>query len=299
MSAICHQGEGIRGSGSKRAGFAVVALLQANTWVDPSPHHAQFVPVTDGVKLEVLDFGGSGRPLVLLAGLGNTAHVFDGFAPKLAKIGHVYAITRRGYGASSKPESGYDIERLSADVLAVLDSLRLEAPVLIGHSRAGAEMSYLATHRRERISGLIYLEAAYRYAYDIPGAFEKDFPNLPPPASSPPAVVRQPFTVPDAERRQPPALATASKQIQASSHQFTEIGLPALAIFASPHDIGAAPDPAFDRFDEAQVERQARAFERGVPGARVLRWPRASHYLFLTREADVIREVVEFLDSLR
>ena len=38
------------------------------------------------------------------------------------------------------------------------------------------------------------------------------------------------------------------------------------------------------------TERQARAFERGVPGARVLRWPRASHYLFLTRPADVIKK---------
>ena len=76
--------------------------------------------------------------------------------------------------------------------------------------------------------------------------------------------------------------------------------MPALAIFASPHDIGAAsPDPAFDRFDEAVTERQARAFERGVPGARVLRWPHASHYLFLTREADVLKEMSAFVRVLR
>ena len=76
--------------------------------------------------------------------------------------------------------------------------------------------------------------------------------------------------------------------------------MPTLAIFASPHDIGAAtPDPAFDKFDEALTERQARAFERGVSGARVLRWPHASHYLLLTREADVIKEVTAFITSLR
>jgi hypothetical protein len=39
--------------------------------------------VQEGVRLEVLDWGGSGRPLVLLAGGGDTAHVFDDFAPKL------------------------------------------------------------------------------------------------------------------------------------------------------------------------------------------------------------------------
>jgi len=53
------------------------------SWRDPSPHPVQFVTVEPGVRLEVLDCGGSGRPIVLLAGLGMTAHVFDGFAEKL------------------------------------------------------------------------------------------------------------------------------------------------------------------------------------------------------------------------
>ena len=55
------------------------------------------------MKLEVLDWGGSGRGLVLLAGLGSTAHVYDDFAPKLTSEYHVYGITRRGFGASSAP----------------------------------------------------------------------------------------------------------------------------------------------------------------------------------------------------
>src|SRR5271166_6597309 len=76
-------------------------------WHDPSPHEVQFVTVEEGVRLEVLDWGGRGRPVVLLAGSGNTAHVFDDFAPKLSEFCHVYAITRRGYGSSSHPGSGY------------------------------------------------------------------------------------------------------------------------------------------------------------------------------------------------
>jgi len=43
------------------------------------------------------------------------------------------------------------------------------------------------------------------------------------------------------------------------------------------------------------TERQARAFERGVPRARVLRWAHASHYLFLTQERDVVNEITSFL----
>jgi len=41
------------------------------------------VLAADTVRLEVLDFGGTGPPIVLLAGLGTSAHVFDEFAPKL------------------------------------------------------------------------------------------------------------------------------------------------------------------------------------------------------------------------
>jgi len=40
---------------------------------DQSPHTIRFVTVDKDVRLEVLDWGGSGRALVFLAGLGNTA----------------------------------------------------------------------------------------------------------------------------------------------------------------------------------------------------------------------------------
>ena len=83
----------------------------------------EFVTVDQNVRLEVLDWGGSGHSLVLLAGGGNTAHVFDGFAPKLAASYHVYGITRRGFGASSVPASGYEADRLGDDMRAVIDSL--------------------------------------------------------------------------------------------------------------------------------------------------------------------------------
>src|SRR5207344_3101927 len=96
---------------------------KAKSWKDPSKHRIQVVAVQDGVRLEVLDWGTAGRPVVLLAGLGNTAHVFDDFADKLSDTCHVYGITRRGYGASDRPESGYTAHHLVDDILQVLDSL--------------------------------------------------------------------------------------------------------------------------------------------------------------------------------
>ena len=135
---------------------------------DTSPHTVYFIPVDRGVKLEVLDWGGVGRPLVLLAGLGYDAHVFDKFAPKLTAHHHVYGITRRGFGASSAPapaNGNYSADRLGDDVLAVIDTLELERPVLVGHAKAGQELSSIGNRHPEKVAGLIYLDAGYSYAY--------------------------------------------------------------------------------------------------------------------------------------
>src|ERR1035437_4186603 len=114
-----------------------------------------FITVDKDVKLEVLDWGGSGRAVVLLAGGGNTAHVFEDFAPKLAASFHVYGITRRGFGAS-----GFSVlkqeDELGDDILEVIDSLKLNKPVLVGHSIAGAELSSVALSHPGRIAGLVY-----------------------------------------------------------------------------------------------------------------------------------------------
>lgn len=104
------------------------APSQTTAWHDPSPHRIQFVTVEENVRLEVLEWSGPGRNVVLLAGSGNSAHVFDEFAPKLAKRWRVYAITRRGYGASSQPASGYGDQRLTDDVFQVIDPLGIAAP---------------------------------------------------------------------------------------------------------------------------------------------------------------------------
>jgi pimeloyl-ACP methyl ester carboxylesterase len=66
---------------------------KATAWAIPNPHKVEFVEVEPGVKLEILDWGGTGRPLVLLTGLKDDAHVFDTFAPKLTAKYHVYGIS--------------------------------------------------------------------------------------------------------------------------------------------------------------------------------------------------------------
>ena len=186
--------------------FAVGLVTAALCAQDQSRHRVQFVAVDDAVRLEVLDWGGSGKPLVLLTGSGNTAHVFDEFAEKLIPFAHVYGITRRGFGASSHPESGYTDQRLADDVLRVLDSLNLVAPVLVGHSMGGNELTTVGSQHPDRISGLIYLDA---------GADPKDFP-----ASDPAYMALFEKLSPANRLAPPPRFPEAEYQASSGDHCF-------------------------------------------------------------------------------
>ncbi|HYJ39638.1 MAG TPA: alpha/beta hydrolase [Steroidobacteraceae bacterium] len=135
--------------------------LQQARWRDPASHEAHSITVDQGVQLEVLDFGGTGSPVLLLPGLGATAHSYDELAPLLARHHRVVAMTRRGAGYSSKPDFGFDTPRLAQDVLRVMDAMRLERVVLVGHSIAGDELTWLGGHHPDRFKGIIYLDAAY------------------------------------------------------------------------------------------------------------------------------------------
>ncbi|MCC7153335.1 MAG: alpha/beta hydrolase [Bryobacterales bacterium] len=306
-------------------------------WRDPSPHTVRFVTVEKDVRLEVLDWGGSGRSVVLLAGGGQTAHVYDEFATKLTNSFHVYGITRRGFGASGFSPSENGVDRLRDDVLAVIDALKLNRPVLVGHSIAGAELSSVGTLHPDRVAGLVYLEAGYPYAFDNgKGPAMKDFQIAGPQPPNPSAFDLASFSalqqwdaqvygfrMPEAEFRQTwdsasggrprrvrdsPGLKTLMA-IMMGTKRYADIPVPALVIFAIPNVreswINNSPDPAvreaakayYTKLD-ALKDKQAKAFEAGVPTARVVRL-RGAHFIFRSNETDVLRELRPFVKGLR
>jgi len=90
---------------------------------DPHTPNSGFVTTDSGVQLHYLDFGGDGEFLVFLAGAGNSAHIFEEFAPRFTDHFRVIALTRRGFGESAKRESGYDTATLASDIRECLDAL--------------------------------------------------------------------------------------------------------------------------------------------------------------------------------
>jgi non-heme chloroperoxidase len=329
----------------------------------------QFVDVQPEVKLELLDWGGTGRNLVLLAGLGNTAHVFDSLGPKLAAHYHVIGITRRGFGRSSAPQTGYDPKRLGDDVVAVLDALRVTDPVLVGHSIAGEELSTISTYHPRRAAALVYLDAGGTFALYNPkhgdytpalaqlrddllalqknlfdddlisktltdmALFQANLAELrgevegaapPSPKASdlasisafqsymkgyfggiiPESEVRQDFRIGE-EGRVGEWLGRGypNQSVMLEEERFHSIETPLLAIFSYPSAAypSQTSDPAklaASRAAETSREEAQFAIFREQPHAKVIVIPNATHYIFLSREEEVISQIIDFVNSL-
>ena len=302
---------------------------------DTARHEVRFVEVADNVSLEVLDFGGEGETLILLAGLGDSGHVFDDFATRLTARHRVYAITRRGFGRSSSPDHGYDIATRVADDLAVLEALGQERAVWVGHSIAGEELTALAGRHPDRVRAIVYLDAAFDQ--QAVAGFETRTPPprpaMPPPTASQRAPAPTRFESAAAARawldgrlrKQVPLgeiLATheftddgrvlrergrpdkASDSIVAAAMpaDFAAIRRPALALFPPPPTAvqlagsGSAEDwKAFSMAMREFVEAQVQRLAAELHGVRIVEIPQTNHYLFLGSPMVVAGEIDGFL----
>jgi non-heme chloroperoxidase len=319
------------------AGCLVRAAPQPSDtlWRDPSPHRVLHVSVAPRVKLEVLDWGGSGTPLVFLAGFGNSAHVFDNFAPQFVRHFHVLGITRRGFGVSDKPTSGYDTTTLVRDIVGVLDSLAIPRAAFAAHSFGGSELNYLAVRYPKRIVRLVYLDAAvdHRQLYDSPDWLAA-FPTEPPYPSYgdyggnsipawqlwaerlsgpgyPEAEIRSMFRFDETGMVTGRTAADSIDRVLQRGTlpaQLSSIRVPVLAIYAV---AGSAPVMfpfwnALDPTTRARAQKhfeaisgawvaQIERFRREVEHVRVRELPGARHYLFLTHAGEARHEMLDFL----
>ena len=291
------------------------------------------VTTAPGVSLEVIDWGGTGRPLVFLPGGGLSAHEFDDFAPPLADRYRVLGISRRGSGASSDvpPDS---LDHLVDDIVAVMDSLDLRSAVLVGHSFAGVEMALFGEKHPDRCAGLVYLDAAYDYTdADVERVFTEAPPPPPPPMTAADSASFQAvraygertngFRMPDSEIRGLHRWDANGRMVerivsQTQKRQGALIRTPRWEAIQCP-SLGMYPVPApletwldwYDTLDAAQREAgeaYVREFGRwtaaqrqtfgSVPWNRVVEFPTGNHYFFLEMPDLARRAIREFVSSL-
>lgn len=107
-----------------------------------SAQDTQSIP-TNGVTYNVQTWGDpKGPAVVLMHGWMGTSHTWRKLAPVLAKERFVIVPDMRGYGASDKPDTGYDAATLSSDILGVMQHLGVEQAHIVGHDM-GALVSFV------------------------------------------------------------------------------------------------------------------------------------------------------------
>jgi non-heme chloroperoxidase len=192
-------------------------------------------------------------------------------------------------------------------------------------------LSSIGTRYPNRAAALVYLDAAYQYAFDngeVP-TFQDfsavGFPQPPPPTEAdlvtfdalrgyynrvlgftyPEAALRLKRSSTPSGRVGPPLSSPGGTSLLTEVKRYVDIRPPALFIVSS-QSPGTWADSSTDPAIEAQVaglnallERQAKAIEGALPSARVVKLPRANHYVFLSNEAEVLREMRAFLGRVR
>ena len=125
--------------------------------------------------LSVLAGGVGARAVVLVHGLAGTSSWWDATLAHLASRHRVIAYDLRGHGESAAPaDEAYGLEAHTEDLLAVLDQLRIERAVLVGHSFGATVVVHaLASLAAARVAGVVLVEAAGDFSRAPVGAIEQ------------------------------------------------------------------------------------------------------------------------------
>jgi pimeloyl-ACP methyl ester carboxylesterase len=291
------------------------------------------VTLYESVRLHYLDFGGDGAPLLLLAGNGNSAHVFDDFAPLLVDRFHVLALTRRGTGESSQPDVGYDTATLAIDIEEFVTAAGLGPVNLVGHGLAGPELTRMAVDHPELVNRLVYLDAAYDWVSAASAPLPVPAAPSPTPAqvasaeafaaylawtngvASFPAADIHATGLFDCDGRfvgegTPVNIATAFAMQAAAQHPpYAKLTVPVLAIFSVPEAASdmfpwltadssqAATAAAYFADARATMADQRAAFIAALPTATVIAKAKTPHYLFLADATAVADSLRAFLSN--
>jgi pimeloyl-ACP methyl ester carboxylesterase len=144
------------------------------------------------IKLPYVEQGDvTGVPVVMLHGVTDSWRSFQPVLPHLPDDIRAIAVTLRGHGDAPKPESGYLIEDLAGDVVALMDELEIERAIVVGHSMGSWVARQIAIEHPDRVRGLV-----------LAGAFQGSLVRNPEVAAAMKELADVPDPVPDEVARE-------------------------------------------------------------------------------------------------
>jgi pimeloyl-ACP methyl ester carboxylesterase len=281
-------------------------------WSDPAAHKSGSVNA-NGVRLQYLDWGGSGPPLILIHGLNANPHYFDDLVPALTDQYRVVAYARRGHGRSDQI-GPYDIATLTEDLGGLMDGLGIAQAHLAGWSLGGNEITSMAGTYPDRVERIVYLDGAHDWGDPAFAAAFKSIPDqgmgLLPGVSDPSRFEAwfRDLEVIQADGSQTSRMSEDVGQavlasVLADRRDYTKVRSPALAIYATTFwdirngdPVQAAQNLAWEQkymvsFRAASIER----IRRELPKVEITSLPGTHPDLVFTCREHVVAAMRRFL----
>ncbi len=119
----------------------------------------------DGIRGEV---AGQGRPIVLLHGLGSSRRTWDLLMPYLASEFAIVRLDLPGHGASRERRGTDDLDSLRSQVIDIIDYLKLDTPIVVGHSWGASVAIELAARSPDHVAKLVLVDGGYMDFRHVP-----------------------------------------------------------------------------------------------------------------------------------
>jgi N-formylmaleamate deformylase len=128
----------------------------------------------NGIDIHYLRTGGAKLPLILLHGLMGDGACWTPVARALEDQYDVLMPDARGHGKSGTPRKGYRYDDHAGDVVGLIRSLGLGAPMVMGHSMGGMTAAVVASRIGEAIGGVILVDPTFLSPERQREVFESD-----------------------------------------------------------------------------------------------------------------------------
>jgi len=102
-----------------------------------------------------------GFPVLFLHGFTDSRRSYDRIMARIPRSINAVAISQRGHGDSDRPEEDYSPSAFASDVAALMDRLKLQQALIVGHSMGGTVAQRFALDYPERTRGLVLVGSFY------------------------------------------------------------------------------------------------------------------------------------------
>lgn len=243
----------------------------------PQPAESGLAPV-NGIKIWYAAFG-QGEPVILLHGGLANSNYWGKQVPVLAEKYRVIVMDSRGHGRSSRDGKPYGYELMAADVLALMDFLKIPKAAVVGWSDGAILGLEIAIHHPERLTRL------FAFAANSDPSGVKDIARSPVFNAFIARAEKEYQLLSPTPDQYKPFLAEISKmwetQPNYTAEQLQAIKVPTWIVDAD--------------HDEAIKRENTEFMAAQIPDAGLLIQPEVSHFSFLQDPGQFTDDVLHFL----